>query len=190
MQLRFGRILAGEIKKPESYSIKTVKILGELNQNDAILFKKLCSACVALVFDNQAEGYVHDARVSALGGNAGQNALSKYGLSFDQLNILHEYGLIISDYNSGFPYLLGAGNKGVSTPLPFRHQERSWILFPLPEWNKGQELRISGVALSRVGRELFCIVDQDSMEDYTKDLKQFFARQNLQMVEVASQNKT
>ena len=30
MQLRFGRILAGEIKQPGSYSIRTVKILGEL----------------------------------------------------------------------------------------------------------------------------------------------------------------
>ena len=43
MQRRFARILAGEIEKPGSYSIKAVKILGELNQNAASLFKKLCS---------------------------------------------------------------------------------------------------------------------------------------------------
>ena len=37
--------------------------------------------------------------------------------------------------------------------------------------------------LSHVGRELLRIVDQDLMEQYTEDLKKFFAGQNLQMVE-------
>ena len=43
MQLLFGRILAGEIKRPGSYSIRTIRKLVELNQNAAVLFKKLCS---------------------------------------------------------------------------------------------------------------------------------------------------
>ena len=186
MQLRFGRILAGEIKKPESYSIKTVKILGELNQNDAILFKKLCSICVVLEISNA--GFVLDVRVPSLGGNAGQNALSKYGLSFDQLNILHEYDLIISDYNSGFDYKLCIVNKNPPVTIPFLHQGRYWVLSPSLQQDKNQEFRMSGVALSRAGRELFPIVDQDSMEGYTEELKKFFARQNLQMIEVPSQN--
>ena len=189
MQLRFGRILAGEIKNPGSYSIKAVKILGELNQNDAMLFKKLCSVCVAIVFDNQAEGYVHDARVSVLGGNAGSNALNKYNLGFGQLNILHEYGLIISDYNSWFDYKLCIMNESPPVVLPFLHQGRYWVLSPSPGRDKNQEFRLSGVALSRAGRELFPIVDQDPMEGYTQDLKKFFARQNLQMIEVPIQDK-
>ena len=47
-------------------------------------------------------------------------------------------------------------------------------------------MRISGVALSRVGRELFCIVDQDPMPKYTEDLVKFFAGQKLQIVAVPS----
>ncbi len=50
MQHRFGRVLAGEIEKPGSYSIRTIKLLGELDQNTAILFKKFCSACVVFGF--------------------------------------------------------------------------------------------------------------------------------------------
>ena len=188
MQLRFGRILAGEIEKPGSYSIKTVKILGELDQNDAILFKKLCSICVVL--EIPAVGHVLDIRVPSLGGNAGANALSKYGLGFDQLNILHEYGLIISDYNSWFDYRLCITNENPLVIIPFRHQGRDWVLLPSPEREKGKEFRLLGVALSRVGRELFPIVDIDPMEGYTEDLKKFFAGQNLQMVEVPSQSKT
>ena len=60
IQHRFGRVLAGEIRKPGSYSIKTVKTLGEMDQNAATLFKKLCSACVVLgIQDNE---HVIDAR--------------------------------------------------------------------------------------------------------------------------------
>ena len=65
MQLLFGRILAGEIRKPESYSIRTVKILGQLDQNAAILFKKLCSVCVVLEISNVE--LVLDVRVSLSG---------------------------------------------------------------------------------------------------------------------------
>lgn len=186
MQLLFGRILAGEIRKPESYSIKAVKLIGELDQNAATLFKKLCSACIVLEI-SKAE-FVLDVRVPSMGGSAATNALSKYGLGFDQLNILHEYGLIISDYNSWFDYKLCIVNKNPPVTIPFLHQGRYWILSTSPEQDKNQEFRVSGVAFSRAGRELFPIVDQDSMEGYTEELKKFFARQNLQMVEVPNQN--
>ena len=190
MQLLFGRILAGEIRKPGTYSTRTVKVLGQLDQSAATLFKKLCSVCVAQVFDNQAEGYVRDARVSSLGGNAGANALSKYGLGFSRLNILHEYGLIISDYNSWLDYKLCIVNENPPVSIPFRHQGRHWILLPSPERDKNQKCRVSGVALSRAGCELFRIVDPDPMGKYTEDLKKFFTKQNLQMIEVPSPNKT
>ena len=66
------------------------------------------------------------------------------------------------------------------------HQGRCWdLLIQNP-----QQFRMSGVALSRAGRELFPIVDLDPMESYTEDLKKFFAQQNLQMVEIPTPNKT
>ena len=187
MQLLFGRILAGEIRKPGTYSIRTVKLLGQLNQDIATLFKKLCSACIALEIPTGES--ILDVRVSSLGGNAGQNALRKYGLSFDQLNILNEYGLIISDYNSWFDYKLCIVNENPIVTIPFRHQGVYWILAPSLEQKQGNEFRISGVALSRAGRELFPIVDPDPMEGYTQDLKKFLAQQNLQMVEIPIRNK-
>ena len=185
MQLRFGRILAGEIRQPGSYSIKAVKLLGELDQNTAALFKRLCSACVVFgVFGIPNGDHVIDARVPSLGGNAGSNALSKYGFSFGQLNILNEYDLIISDYNSWYDCNMCVVNKAKPVLLPFQYQERYWILLPSPQQGNKSELRLSGVALSRVGRELFRIVDQDPMPEYTEALKKYFAGQNLQMVEL------
>ena len=185
MQLRFGRILAGEIRQPGSYSIKAVKLLGELDQNTANLFKKFCSACVVYGAFGVSNGdHVFDARVPSLGGQPGSNALSKYGLGFGQLNILNEYNLIISDYNSWYDYNLCIMNTDNPVLLPFQHQGKYWILSPTPERDKTPEFRLSGVSLSNVGRELFHIIDQDPMPEYTEDLKKFFAGQKLQMAEV------
>ena len=100
MHLYFGRVLAGEIRKPKSFSIRSIKVLGEMDQNTAILFRKLCSVCVKINVD----GSFSDMRVLSLGGNAGNNSLAKYGLSFNELNVLNEHGLIISDYNSWRDY--------------------------------------------------------------------------------------
>ena len=193
MQLRFGRILAGEIRQPCSYSIKSVKTLGELDQNTANLFKKFCSACVIVgVLGIPNSEQVFDARVLSLGGSLGSNALSKYGLGLDQLNILNEYSLITSgdislhDYNlvSLYDYNLCIVYEDNPVRLPFQHQGKSWALLPLPDWDHKPKFLVSGVALSRVGRELFRIVDQDPMPEYTEDLEKFFAEQKLQMVEV------
>ena len=187
MQFLFGRILAGEIRKPGTYSIRAVKILGQLDQNVAILLKRLCSACTVVV--NPNNGYIADIRVSSLGGSPGENVLIGYGLGFDQLNILSEYGLIISEYNSQYPYNMCIANRNNQFILMFRHQGKYWGLRPLPEREKNKECMVSGVALSRAGYELFSIVDQDPMQGYTEALKKFFARQNLQMVEVSIQDK-
>jgi hypothetical protein len=188
MQLRFGRILAGEIRQPGSHSIKAVKLLGEIDQNIAALFKKLCSVCVVfgIPYSDRDDLHVFDIRVPSLGGNPGSNTLRKYGLGYEQLNILNEYGLIISDYNSWYDCKASIANRGTPAVLPFIHQEKSWLLFPASEQDSKPEFKLSGVALSRVGGELFRIVDQDPMPEYTDDLKEFFAKQKLQMIEAPS----
>ena len=57
---------------------------------------------------------------------------------------------------------------------------------PSQDRDNKPEFKLSGAALSCVGRELFHIVDQDPMPEYTEDLKKFFLGQNLQMVESAT----
>ena len=181
MQLRFAKVLAGEIEKPGSHSIKAVKALGDMDQTIADLFQKLCSVCIVLGVPVQE--VIIDIRVPAIGGNAAQNSLSKYGLSFSQLNILNEYGLIISGYNSYSNYQLSIVDKNNQVLLPFRHQGRYWGLKSSTERAEGNEFRVNGVGLSNVGQELFHIIDQVPVPQYTQDLKEFFKKQNLQMLE-------
>ena len=186
MQLRFAKVLADEIEKPGSHSIKAVKALGEMDQTIANLFQKLCSVCVVLEVPFQK--HIVDIRVPAIGGNPGQNSLSKYGLSFSQLNKLNEYGLIISDYNSYRDYKIAIIDKNNQFGFPFRLQGQYWVLKPSPERTASNEFRVNGVALSNVGRELFHIVEQIPTPQFTQELKEFFEKQNLQMGEVVIQN--
>ena len=88
MRFIFGKILSGEIIKPGSFSIKTLKIISQLDNHAAELFQLLCSQAVSLRISNQ----IIDARVISFDGSAASNSLSQFGLSFRSLNILQEYG--------------------------------------------------------------------------------------------------
>ena len=180
MQRLFGRILAGEIRKPSSFSIKTLKAMGQIDQATANLFRRLCSLSVSL----KVQSHIIQATVLSLGGNAGSNALQKFGLSFDQLNRLHEYGLIISDYNSYtmFDFCVVKSNT-IGMPLTF--QSRAWALVPTQTRAEDSKLRLHGVALSSAGKELLGVVEIEANDEYTGALTEFFQKQNLTMTEVA-----
>lgn len=189
MQLYFGRVLAGEIKKPKSFSVKSIKVLGEMDQNTANLFRKLCSVCVQISVD----GSFVDMRVPSLGGNAGDNSLAKYGLSFNELNVLNEHGLIISDYNSWLDYGICKGNRvleqEMGSPLrgvrfPFRHQGKYWVLEPHGELQLHAQLKLHGVALTRSGMELSKVVETDSVQEFVQDLIGFFRGKGFDMTAV------
>ena len=188
LQLLWAKILAGELERPGSTSIKTLGVLRNLDKANAALFRTLCSICVSIKPDGTT---FIDARVPSLGGNAASNALQKYGLSFGNLNLLNEHGLIISDYNSWRDIQPSIGlspERGVSTliRLPFGLQGRYWIIVPTGQLDRGSKFRLSGVALTRTGQELSRIVDLEPAEEFINDLMAYFAKNNLQMTEVAN----
>ena len=196
MQEYFGRVLAGEIKKPKSFSIRSIKVLGEMDQNAANLFRKLCSVSTQI----NVPGSFSDMRVLSLGGNAGNNSLSKYGLSFSELNILNEHGLIISDYNSWRDYGICQGSRILEVMqqetgstiaairFPFLYQGRHWVLEPRGELQLDAKLKLHGVALTRSGMELSKVVETDPAQEYMEDLVAFFRGQGLDMTAVSTEN--
>ena len=99
MQRLFGRILAGEIRRPTAYSIKTLNLMAQLDNEAAALFTRFCS----LAFAIEIEGAIHDARVLTVTA-AASNGLRSFGLSFAHLNVLAEYGLLISEWASVMEY--------------------------------------------------------------------------------------
>ena len=187
LQSLWAKVLAGQVERTGSTSIKTLDVLKNLNKTTAKLFGKLCSPCVSI----RPDGLTFiDARVPSLGSNPGGNSLQKYGLSFDALNVLNEHGLVISDYNSWYDYRISIGiqsQPGIpSIRIPFSFQSRQWVLVQSNPGAPMKEFRLSGVALTRSGQELSRIVDLEPMTEYAQALKGYFETNKLQMVEVDS----
>lgn len=180
MQRLFGKILAGEIRRPSSYSIKTVKLMAQLDNHAANLFILLCSLSISTRIPMSNE--ILDARVVSM-GNAGSNSLQAYGLGFAALNILHEYGLIISDYNSYMDYRTAIVHNN-QIGLPMIYQNTRWALMPKVASPGLQEFRVDGVAFSRSGKELLSIVDIKPNEIYTAALNNFFDQRGMTMTSV------
>ena len=170
MQILFGKILAGEICRPTSFSIRTVQIMGQLDTRTASLFRKLCSLAISLRLEN----VMLDARVASLGGNAAQNSLIEYDLHFESLNILQEYGLIISDYNSFMDYRLAIARGGqVAVPFIFGNEQCAFVPKAPDEWPLVKPFNIHGVGFTASGKELMGIVQLEEVEKYSAEFLQF-----------------
>ena len=181
MQAYFGKVLAGEIRKPDSFSIRTLRILAGLDQETATHFARLCSMSI--------ESFHGNVRVSTLGGNAASNALQKYGLPFSSLNLLNEHGLIIADFNSWqeyMPCLEIDNSRGQVILLPFAYQGKHWMLRPTSKESINKKIKIHGVALTKSGRELSKIVKCEPVNEYSKDLYTYIERSGFRMVEVTN----
>ena len=189
MQRRFGCVLAGEIKKPGSYSIKTVKVLRELNRTAAVLFKRMCSMCMG--FRELPEPFRTVILPTACtDGRKGW----RYSMEIWQLNILVEYGLIASRQEIwDAQYHFSIEKEDSQNCYPFWYQGGYCGLRRLPGWEEqNSSMQVRGIPLSQAGRELFHIVEQEPMDSITEDfskrhvevLQEFFAEHNLQMVKV------
>lgn len=156
MQSAFARILAGEIQKPGTFSLRTVRALGQMDQETATMFQRFANACVA-------HPSLIDARVPSLGGNANTNALERYGLSFGSLNTLLENGLIISEFNSVFEYA-PVSEAGLSLAYAGN------LIILQPKNPEMSPVEVQGPALSKIGKELFLVTQPEENEQYSKEL--------------------
>ncbi|MEJ6980547.1 DUF2806 domain-containing protein [Pedobacter sp. P351] len=182
MRFIFSKILANEAKNPGNFSIRTIRLISQLDNTAAKLFQKLCSCAISM----QVKNDILDARVVSLEGNAASNSLSKYGFSFGNLNILQEYGLIISDYNSNMNYLPCVVNEQNSVALPFKLSDELFAFLPTDRSKYDKNVKLSGVALSKSGRELYNIIPKEPNAVYKSDFEAYLEKHHLKLVPVNS----
>ena len=182
----FVRILAGELRSPGSFSLRTLRVMGAVSPMTATRFRRAASVSIRLTPDNK---HIFDARIPAAGGQLGQNALKSDGLSYNVLLDLTENGLVHPDYNCYHEY--------VPIELPFDptkakrpissirivHQNSMWDLIPKEE--KGPEpLRVTGAKLTTCGVELLRIVDVEPLPSFTMKLEAHFSQSGHRMVKI------
>ena len=183
MQELWARVLAGEVARPGRTSARTLTILRNLDKSTAQAFKRLCHLAVSVALP---DGKFLDHRVISLSGSAASNSLSDFGLPFDVLNMLNEHELIIADYNSWWDFRPCIGvrtskQRGWRVPLGFTYGGQLWGLIPDVERDESQQFKVSGVALTRAGRELSNVVEPEPVPQYDMALREFFRENGLKM---------
>lgn len=154
MQETWARVLAGEVARPGNTSVRTLSVLRELDQATALLFRRLCSMAITRT---DHDGLVLDSFVLSPGGDPGMNALEKFGVSFLDLSVLNEYGLVFSSFKVGDDYgssIAAQAPHGWEVKQSFFYQGQEWGLFPEGERDTNQKLSVVGVLLSKAGREI------------------------------------
>ena len=196
MREAFARILAGEVRQPGTFSIRTLRTVSGMSQATAALFRRAASLRVGIEAMATTEGggqrlMILDSRVPGLDGGLGANSLQKEGLGYGQLTELTENGLLHPDYASWFGYEIATPNEkmGGKVPLPLVHQNRRWVLIPIGTANKAEDLKISGAGFTTVGKELLQIVDIEEDSAFLDRVQTYFRSHHVEMIPISSVKK-
>lgn len=97
MQQIWGRLLAGEIKQPGSFSLRTLETLKKLSQKEARIFEEV-SPYILSCRGDQAESYFDFFLLENMNGSL----LSQYGILFNKIMILSEAGILSENNQISF----------------------------------------------------------------------------------------
>lgn len=188
----FSKVLAGEIRKSGSFSLKALTALSDMDQTVAMCFKAFCSLCLVYLADpnlyhlTQSKSHfkIKDARIPIIknplydGPAAGlryKDDLSKaikdseliytmFGLRIEEFTLLIEHNLILD--NTKF------------TQDNFWYNDEFWQLtspgvYMPPSSEDRKSVVLPGYALTHVGKELYRIVDFKSPPEYWERISVF-----------------
>lgn len=148
----WGKILAGEVTKPGSYSLGLLEVLRKIDKKDAEKFQKLCKIA-------PNDGYI----VLLQGGI--ENTLSCAGLNFGDILDLIALGLVNSKID-------GLGIKRNSEAILLKFGKKRLII-------KGKELAektMASILLTRAGIELMNLIsfDIEFNDEYMKSFANLY----------------
>jgi hypothetical protein len=194
MQERFARILAGEIKRPGSFSIRAIKLLGQVDSETASIFRNFCSGCVS--FDNPiGSGSIYKSIFPKFQVGRSSSFLKKYGLNDVMLSKLQEFSLLqtVTQPQMMREYVLNLQECYIGNlknpPTPFLYAGKYFLLKHHDDKKDlDWEFHLPGFFLSSIGIELINIVEPEPIKQLTEDLKEFFAEKQLELVEVELTN--
>ena len=169
----FSKVLAGEIRKPGSFSLRALTTLSDMDQNVAMIFKAFCSLCLVNL-DNprmyhltQSKSHfkIKDARIPIINDVEESKLIYlMYGLRFEHFKLLMEYNLIVDHTDIDY-YTFWYNNElwGFLSPDAY-----------MPSASEDQKfVKLTGYALTNVGAELFHIVEFDTPTGYWERISKF-----------------
>ena len=174
MQWLWGKLLAGEIKQPQTFSMRTLNLLKNISLSEAELFKKISPYILTCPGDDEKSYVDYFLPTSAPFGSSFD--LNKFGISFPDILQLSESGVINHDPMITVSMYLNAG-------------ETDWIesSFGSVECFNGSEepiqLSHNAFVLTESGKELFPVIfDIDHSPqnpEYLEDFLNSFSHSNI-----------
>ena len=160
MQNLWGRILVGEVKQPNSYSLRTLDVLKNLTKREAetfIKFSKLAlnSSNVTFVLNPDNSEYL----------------LKNYSITFQERLLLEEVGLITANDLSF--QLKGQNSK---TPIIYGN---SVVIVDRAEDCPQQDLPV--LVFTKIGAELLKLIDQPFDLNYVNKLATFLKNEKVKV---------
>ena len=157
LQALWGKVLAGEIKQPKSYSLRTLETLKNLSKYEAELFRKASSLVTGfgtdLFFSSKTE------------------ILRKHGIMFDDIMLLDECGLLNSDSMVSLNPSLS-----IDKSMPIFNKSKVMLLSGTTPDIKKISFGIFG--LTRAGAELYSILDCEPNDNYLCDWAEEIEKKN------------
>ena len=159
MQGLWGRILAGEIKKPKSYSMRTLDILRNLSTEEAEVFIKFGS----LAISSEGKTFLLDINEKLL--------KEEYQLKFEERLLLEELGLLAAQ---SLQYTI---MKTDNDSIQVEFMINSTVVVHEKLANKPEQpLKVLG--FTKIGQELLKLVKTDSKKEYLQLLATKLDRNN------------
>ncbi|MBR2506601.1 MAG: DUF2806 domain-containing protein [Bacilli bacterium] len=147
MQSIWANILAGEVIRPKTYSLRTLEILKNISQDEAELFERVAPLACTLHGD--------------VFFTSNMEILNKFGVYYDDILILDECGLINSD---GMISL----NPEISSTDPIIIHNNTYLLKVRGAKEKNK-ISFGVFAFTKVGKELYSILHINSDDKYISD---------------------
>lgn len=145
MQHIWGKILAGEIENPGSFSLRTLDRIRNISQNEAIAFQSIVPLMINFGIN--------------LGIPSNSDMLASYGVKFTDILLLDDCGLLTSRSAMMMGFSVSKDQKA--------HIHNGALIAFLTGITEKTERISSGVyVLTKAGQELFNIVAQDGNNEF------------------------
>jgi uncharacterized repeat protein (TIGR03899 family) len=162
MQMLWGKVLAGEVKKPGSYSLRTLDLLKNISQQEAEMFARVGK----IAFQSATVAFVPNP-------DNGKYLKEHFGLSFGDFLILREIDLLAPN-DLGFTY-------GLAEHDDTQHVLTCGNTCVVIDRQKGTpEQKLAIIAFTEIGRQLLTLVEKIPADpDYIKKFASLFRREGV-----------
>jgi hypothetical protein len=150
MQQLWGRILAGEVKQPKSYSLRTLELLKNLSRREAEVFSRASNFVIVS----------HNSPFLFRGES--EDMLDRHNLSFEDRLLLTETGLLQSENNIARTIR----QNNIDSLIYF--QSGRFIIKVLKKANTSEN-KIEIFRFTKIGEELLKLIDPNPSENYIKE---------------------